>query len=421
MHEHVPQISKELVVCEARGAEWLHEVRCEDCLGCDVESKVMRPDLERFVADVLARHGVAASEGAITARVLVAADLRGIASHGVARLGRYVKGLQEGYIVPGVRFEVSEPVPAVGAIDAKNGIGQVVSELAMDLAVAKAKANGVGVVTVKNSNHFGIAGYYVQKAIDAGMVGITMTNAGPLVVPTHGADAVLGTNPIAFGAPGADGLDFLLDMATSVVPRGKLEVYDRNRKQMPVGWALDEHGYDSKNPGLVLANLLKRAGGGILPLGGRGEEFSGHKGYGLALMVDVLCGVLSGSAFGLDVGNLRRQPAPGETVAPRVGHFFLAIDIARFMPVTEFRHRLGELFGVLKNSRKALDRSTIYVHGEKEQARARLHERAGIPLAANVMASLRTIAAACGLPGPVTVADRLQRQVAGGEEGPSVS
>jgi LDH2 family malate/lactate/ureidoglycolate dehydrogenase len=417
MPEHVPQISKELVVCEARGAEWLHEVRCEECLGCEVESKVMRPDLERFVVDVLARHGVSEREGAITARVLVASDLRGIASHGVARLGRYVKGLKEGYIVPGVEFEVREPVPAVGVIDAKNGIGQVVGELAMDLAIAKAKANGVGVVTVRNSNHYGIAGYYVQKAIGEGMLGISMTNASPLVVPTHGADAILGTNPIAVGAPGADGLDFLLDMATSVVPRGKLEVYDRNRKQMPAGWAVDEHGYDSKNPGLVLANLVKRAGGGILPLGGRGEEFSGYKGYGLAMMVDVLCGVLSGSAFGLDVDNLRRAPQPGETVAPRVGHFFLALDIARFMPVAEFGARLTELVGVLKNSRKALDRSTIYVPGEKEQARARLHERSGIPLAANVLGSLRKIAAECGLPGPTTVADHLTRQVRIDEEG----
>ncbi len=421
MPEHVPQIPKELVECEARGAEWLHEVRCADCLGCDVESKVMRADLERFVIEVLARYGVSEREGAITARVLVAADLRGIASHGVARLGRYVKGLKDGYIVPDARFDVREPVPAIGVIDAKNGIGQVVSDLAMDLAVSKAKANGLGVVTVKNSNHFGIAGYYVQKAIDAGMIGISMTNAAPLVVPTHGADAILGTNPIAFGAPGADGLDFLLDMATSVVPRGKLEVYDRNRKQMPAGWAVDEHGYDSKNPGLVLANLVKRAGGGILPLGGRGEEFSGHKGYGLALMVDVLCGALSGSAFGLDVNNLKRAPRPGETVGPRVGHFFLAMDIARFMPLAEFRARLTELAGMLKNSKKALDHSTIYIHGEKEQTRARLHERAGIPLASNVLESLRKIAAECGIPGPVTVADRLQRHATGGEEGPLVS
>lgn len=410
MPEHAPQVSTELVVCEARDAEWLHEVRCADCLGCTLESKVMRPDLERFVAAVLEHHRVSPVDAAVTARVLVAADLRGIASHGVARLGRYVKGLQEGYIVPDAAFDVREPAPSIGTIDARNGIGQVVSEKAMEMAIAKAGANGVGVVTVRNSNHYGIAGYYAQKAVDAGMVGVSMTNAAPLVVPTNGSAAVLGTNPIAIGAPGAGGVDFLLDMATSVVPRGKLEVYDRNRQQMPAGWAVDEHGYDSKNPGLVLANLVKRAGGGILPLGGRGEEFGGHKGYGLALAVDVLCGVLSGSAFGPEVDNLRREAKAGGKAAPRVGHFFLAIDIARFMPLEKFRARLDELVGVLKHSPKALDRDTVYVHGEKEQTRTRLHERSGIPLAENVMSALGTIARDCGLPGPVTVADRLRRR-----------
>ena len=228
------------------------------------------------------------------------------------------------------------------------------------------------------------------------MLGISLTNAAPLVVPTFGADAILGTNPIAVGAPGRDGLDFLLDMATSVVPRGKLEVYDRNRKQMPLGWAVNANGYDTHDAGLVLHNLINRIGGGILPLGGRGEEFSGYKGYGLALMVDVLCGVLSGSAFGPDVDNMQREPRPGEVVAPRVGHFFLAVDIVRFMPLDEFRGRLADLFAMLKDSKKALDRPTIYVHGEKERIRERLHEQSGIPLAENVHATLKKIAATAG-------------------------
>jgi len=294
-------------------------------------------------------------------------------------------------------------------IDARNGIGQVVSEWAMDLAVRKARDNGVGIVTVKNSNHFGIAGYYVQKAIDANMLGVCMTNAAPLVVPTNGAEAVLGTNPIALGAPGGD-LPLLLDMATSVVPRGKLEVADRNRKQIPVGWAVDEKGFDSHNPGQVLANMLARSGGGILPLGGRGETFSGHKGYGLALLVDVLCGVLSGSAFGLDVDNLGRPAGPKGTAAPRVGHFFMAIDIARFMPVDEFTQRLDALFSMLKGSKKALDQAVIYVHGEKEHIRSLLHERGGIPITENVFDSLRRIAEECGTEPPATVADHLRRQ-----------
>lgn len=410
MNDHVPQISNELMICEGKSAEHLHEVRCEDCAGCTLESKALRPDLEAFTAGVMSRYGLPPGDAAITARVLVASDLRGIPSHGVARLGRYVKGLKEGYIVPGVTFDVREPVPAIATIDAKNGVGQVVSELAMDLAIQKARANGLGAVTVRNSNHFGIAGYYVQKAIDAGMLGICLTNAAPLVVPTHGADAILGTNPIAVGAPGEDGLDFLLDMATSVVPRGKLEVYDRNRKQMPLGWAVNANGYDTHDPGLVLRNLLDRLGGGILPLGGRGDQFSGYKGYGLALMVDVLCGVLSGSAFGPDVDNVHRAALPGEVVAPRVGHFFLVLDVGRFMPLAEFRQRLSGLFRMLKESRKATDAGEIYIHGEKEQIRARLHEQSGIPLAENVLATLRRIAAECGAAPLVTVAERLRRR-----------
>lgn len=406
---HTPQISTELLTCEALEGERLHEVQCADCETCTFENKMMRRDLEAFCARVLGHYGVPPGEAATTARVLVSADLRGIASHGVARLGRYIKGLKAGYIRPGVEFGLEEPVPAIAVIDARNGVGQVVSEWAMDLAIRKARENGVGVATVKNSNHFGIAGYYVQKAIDANMLGVCMTNAAPLVVPTNGAEAVLGTNPIAVGAPG-DPLPFLLDMATSVVPRGKLEVVDRNRKQIPVGWAVDEKGFDSRNPGQVLASMLARSGGGILPLGGRGEMFSGHKGYGLALLVDVLCGVLSGSAFGLDVDNLQRPVAPGETAAPGVGHFFMAIDIARFMPVEEFRQRLGALFSMLKDSKRALDQATIYVHGEKEQIRSLLHERVGIPIAENVFGTLRRIAEECGIDPPITVADHVKRQ-----------
>lgn len=416
MTDHVPQISNELMICEGKSAERLHEVRCEDCAGCTLESKVLRPDLEAFTADVMRRFGLPPADAAITARVLVASDLRGIPSHGVARLGRYVKGLREGYIVPGVTFDIQEPVPAIATIDAKNGVGQVVSELAMDMAIRKARANGVGIVTVRNSNHYGIAGYYAQKAIEAGMLGISLTNAAPLVVPTNGADAILGTNPVAVGAPGENGLDFLLDMATSVVPRGKLEVYDRNRKQIPLGWAVNANGFDTHDPGLVLKNLLDRLGGGILPLGGRGEHFSGYKGYGMALLVDVLCGVLSGSAYGPDVDNVH-QAKPGEVPAPRVGHFFLALDVARFMPLAEFRRRLADLFRMLKESRKATDANEIYIHGEKEQIRTRLHEQSGIPLSENVLGSLRKIAGECGAEPPVTVAERLRRRAIHTDEG----
>lgn len=406
MSEHTPRVSEELLTCDRLEAEDLHEVRCDECGRCGRDCKVWREDLEVFTTQVMERLGAPPEEARIVARVLVASDLRGIASHGVARLGRYISGIRAGYIRPGVAMDVQEPASTIGLIDARDGLGQVAGELGMNLAIRKAAEHGIGMVTVKNSNHYGIAGYYATMAVDKRMIGVSMTNAAPLVIPTHGADAILGTNPIAFGAPSARGLPFLLDTATSVVPRGKLEVYDRNRKQMPVGWAADENGYDCQNPGQVLGNLLSRAGGGILPLGGRGDQFGGHKGFGFAVMVDVLCGVLAGSAFGKDVNDLKRDVPEGQIATPRVGHFFMAIDPARFMPLDEFEARLDAFVSMLKDGKKALDQRTIFIHGEKEQVRSELHARYGIPVADNVFTALRRVAEELGIDAPATVAQR---------------
>ncbi len=400
MLDHQPVINHNLT--PDVDPQWTHEPNCEHCSGCDSEISVAKADLEAFVVGVLEKHGVGRAEGEVVARVLVSSDLRGIPSHGVARLGRYLAGIGTGFIVPGVEPEVVEPVPAIAVIDAKNGLGQVVSELAMDLAIAKAKTNGIGMVTVKNSNHYGIAGYYALKALDQRMIGVSMTNAAPLVVPTFGRQVMFGTNPIAFAAPASNHPGFMLDTATSVVPRGKLEVYDRNRTQMPPGWAMDQDGYDALNPGLVLRNLVERAGGGILPLGGRGELHSGYKGYGLAVMVDVLCGVLSGAAYGPFVYDMKRNEQKTGVAAPNVGHFFMAIDIERFMPLDEFEARMAEYIDVLRDGEKALDQERIYVHGEKEFEKAACHAKCGVPLAKNVFENLCTIAKQCGHAAPVT-------------------
>ena len=405
MSNHHPQISKELVHCELLQEDRLHEVRCAECGRCGMADKIWQSDLEAFTAAVIGHYGAPESEAETVARNLVRADLRGINSHGVARLGRYISGIKAGYIRPGVTMEVLEPSATIGVMDAKNGLGQVAAERAMGLAIEKAKGHGLGVVTVKNSNHYGIAGYYVQMAMEQGLLGLSMTNAGPLVIPTHGAQALLGTNPISLGVPTGRGLPVLIDLATSVVPRGKLEVYDRNQQQMPVGWSVDEQGYDCQNPGQVLKNLVERAGGGILPLGGRGEEFGGHKGFSLALMVDLLCGVLSGSAFGTDVHNLTREVPEGEIAAPRVGHFFLALDLERFAPREIFEERLEAFVTMIKESRKALDQNTIYIPGEKEQLRTQAHQASGIPLSKTVYDALRKIAAECDLAPPPSVAE----------------
>lgn len=406
MSESQPVIPRELVNCEAARAEWMHEVRCEDCQRCSLACKIAREDLTEFTAAVLRRYGASHDEARVTARILVSSDLRGIPSHGVARLGRYVSGMKEGYIRPGVEPTVEEPAPAIGVIDAHDGIGQVVSDMAMEMAIEKAKHSGVGVVTVRNSNHFGIAGYYVLKAIEKRMIGICMTNTAPLVVPTGGARPLLGTNPISFGAPSASHHAMLLDTATSVVPRGKLEVYDRNGRQMPPGWAVDENGADCTDPGRVLRNLISRSGGGILPLGGRTDEFGGHKGYGLALMVDVLSGVLSGSAFGPDVHDLKTPRPDGSRPTPRVGHFFGALDVGRFMPIGDFENRMDELIETLTGSPRSVDSERIFIHGEKEFVRAGLHEKSGIPIRENVMDALKRIGDEAGVEPPPTLEQR---------------
>lgn len=410
LSKHIPQIPPELWTCDLLEEESLHEVRCAECGRCGMADKVYQPDLEAFVVRVFEHYGAPNAEAEIIAANLVRADLRGIVSHGVARLGRYISGIKSGYIRPGIELGVSEPVPAIGIIDARNGVGQVAADKAMRMAIEKAKTNGVGLVTVRNSNHYGIAGYWVQLALEQKMLGISMTNAGPLVIPTHGSRALLGTNPIALGVPTASGSPILIDFATSVVPRGKLEVYDRNRKQMPVGWTVDEQGFDCQNPGLVLKNLINRVGGGILPLGGRGEEFGGHKGFCLAVMVDLLCGVLSGSAYGDDVHNLKAEVPEGEIAAPRVGHFMMALDIEKFMPLAAFEARAQGFVDMVRDNPKALDQERIFLPGEKEEERTRLHRTHGIPLSNIVYNTLRKIAADIGVEPPPSVAERSRDQ-----------
>src|SRR5213596_4270662 len=346
--------------------------------------------LRHFCEQVLMKLGVPAEDARVTTDVLVVADLRGIDSHGVARLGRYVSGLKEGFMKPTDQSRMIKETKATALLDGGQSLGQVVGTRAMNLAIRKAKDTAVGVVAVRNSNHYGIAGYYSLMALEHNLIGVSMTNAGPLVVPTFGRTSILGTNPISLAAPASKEKPFVLDMATSVVPRGKLEVYDRLKKKMPLGWAVDATGKGTSDPHIVLDALSKRLGGGILPLGGEGEEHSGHKGYGLALMVDVLCGVLSGSATGLGVDV--------DKAKPNVGHFFMAIDPAAFRQLDGFKRDMDRLARELKDSPKAHGQNRIYVHGEKSFARMEKYRQEGIPLDPKVVENLKKIGADLGVP-----------------------
>jgi LDH2 family malate/lactate/ureidoglycolate dehydrogenase len=351
---------------------------------------IPEPTLREFIVDVFRTLGVPAREAKVTADVLIAADLRGIGSHGVARLPRYVSGIKAGSIVPKDASRIVKQTRATALVDGGNGLGQVVARKAMEIAIRKARETAVGFATVRNSNHYGIAGYYAMMALKAGMIGISSTNAAPLVVPTFGRTAVLGTNPISVAVPTGKEDPFVLDMATSVVPRGTIEVYDRQGKEMPLGWAVDPTGHSTTNPRIVLEALAKRLGGGILPLGGEGETFSGHKGYGLALLVDILCGALPGAATALDVYADER--------AANVGHFFGAIDVRAFRPLPAFKRDMDKLLRTLRESPKAEGHDRIYVHGEKSREMERGRRAKGIPLGPKVVDSLRKIGADAGLP-----------------------
>lgn len=354
--------------------------------------------LREFCTLVFQKLGVSEEDALVTADVLVTADLRGIDSHGVARLRRYVTGLRDGTIIARPSEQMVRETPTTALIDAGGGLGQPVSRRAMALAIQKAHQYGSGFVAVRNSNHYGIAGYYAMMALEHDCIGFSMTNADVLVVPTFGRNAMLGTNPIAVAAPAGQERPFVLDMATSTVPRGKLEVYERLGKPMPLGWATDEHGVPTEDAGRVLDNLKKRAGGGLLPLGGAGELMSGHKGYGLALWVDIFCAVLSGAAY---ADLVYPKAADGTPLPANLGHFFGAWRVDGFRPLEEFKVAMDELQRRLKEAPKAEGESRIYIHGEKEYEETERRLRDGIPLGPKVAADLRAIGEELGVPFPV--------------------
>jgi L-2-hydroxycarboxylate dehydrogenase (NAD+) len=347
-------------------------------------------DLLAFTAQVFEKHGVPPDDARTTADVLVAADKRGIGSHGVARLGRYVKYLQDGVVEPKPSVTTVKETPVTALVDGGNGLGQVVGFWGMRLCIKKAKESGLAFVAVRNSNHFGIAAYYSMMALDEGLIGISLTNSAPLVVPTFARDIFYGTNPLSVAAPTWEERPFVLDMATSTVPRGKLEVYNRAGKPLPLTWATDASGQPTPNAAEVLDNLLKRRGGGLSPLGGASEETGGHKGYGLGVMVDIFTGVLSGGYYGPLVYGKKGE-------ASGVCHFFGAIKIDCFLPPQDFKKAMDDMIRRLKTASKAEGKERIYVHGEKEYERedAQLES---VAIGAKVAEALKEIGQQAGVP-----------------------
>lgn len=361
--------------------------------------RVAFDDLVEFSKQVFMKMGLNETDAFISADVLVRADLRGISSHGVQRLGRYYNGIKDGIIIPDARPEVVKEGGAFIWVDAHHSMGQVAAHETMEKVIEKAKQSGIAVGTVYNSNHYGYAGHYAIMAMEEGLLGFSLTNSAPLVVPTFGKEAVLGTNPISLAAPTKRNRPFVLDFATSVVARGKIEMYNKKGEKMPENWAVDEEGKVSTDPARILKNLAERLGGGILPLGGVGETYGGHKGYGMSFLVDILSGVLSGANFSIKVAS--KKPAKeGEKPYHNVGHFFLAIDPEIFVGREEFMERLDEIIDIIKNSEKAKGQDRIYIHGEKEFEKMDEYMKEGIPLIERVYLDMKKIGDSLGVPFP---------------------
>ncbi len=360
-------------------------------------TRVRRAVLQAFCSQVFQKMGVSAPDADIASEVLVAADARGIPSHGIARLPQYLTGIRTGGMIPGASIATLFESPTTLVVHAHGALGAPVSHATMTRVIDKARASGVALGCVKDSNHFGIAGYYAMMALHHNMLGIAMTNTAALGVPTFGRQVMYGTNPIAFAAPADEEGGFVLDMSTTVVTKGKIEVYDRTGQELPSGWAADKTGLPATDARTILDDMWHRVGGGLLPLGGEGELLSGYKGYGLAVMVDILTAVLCGAPFGPQVTDT-------EGSMGRVSHFFAAVRIDAFRDPAGFREDMDRMLTGLVESPRAEGAERIYFAGQKEQEREAEAEREGVPVLKQTYQAICDIALEYGLPQPERMA-----------------
>lgn len=333
---------------------------------------------------VFEKMGVPSEEAKICADVLIQSDLHGIESHGVGRLKMYFDRLKEGVQYARTDIEVISDKAATAVWDGNHGMGQVISYRAMEKAIEKAKEFGVGIVVVRNSTHYGIAGYYPLLAVKRNMLGISYSNARPSICPLFGVDAMLGTNPIAFGAPTNLPYPFLFDAATSISQRGKIEHLARLGEPTPIGWAIDRAGNSHTDTKKLLYDLIANQAS-MVGLGGTSEDTGGHKGYGLAVMVEILCAALQNGSFMNGLHGFE-----GDKKVPyRLGHFFMAIDIEHFIELKTFKKITTEILVSLQNSTLKPGEERIWVAGEKEYYSTLQVQQEGIPVNLELEKQLR--------------------------------
>ncbi len=342
-------------------------------------------DLRIFTEKVFLAIGCSGDHAKLAADVLIRSDLRGIDSHGVARLSGYVRLWEAGRINPAPDIRVIHDTPSTAVVDGDQGLGLVVAPKAMEIAMEKAEKVGTGWVSVKNSNHFGIAGYHTLMAVEKDMIGIAMTNASPLVAPTFAVERMLGTNPIAVAIPTDHEPTFVADMATTTAANGKLEILQRTDQDAPVGWVQNKEGQPSKDP-----HELKK-GGALLPLGGDREHGS-HKGYALGAIVDIFSAVFSGANYGPWAPPfVSFLPLPDDRVGEGLGHFMGAMRIDAFRPAGEFKNHMDNW---IRRFRKTapVDGKKVLIPGDPEREMESVRATEGIPLNDNVVKDLQEVA-----------------------------
>lgn len=348
--------------------------------------------LRGFCERVFGHYGVPEEDARTAADVLLAADLRGIDSHGVARLVTYCDMLELGRINPRCRPRIVRETPSTATVDGDNGLGLVVGPWANRVAMDKADAAGSGWVSVRNTNHYGIAGWYVLRALERDLVGWSMTNSTKLVAPLWGAERMLGTNPIAIAFPGLEEPPIVIDMASCAAAYGKVEIARRTGSAIPLGWAIDEHGALTSDPQAMID------GGALLPLGSERER-GGHKGYALALMVDVLSAVLSGANWGPFTPPFAlRQEIPARSVGLGIGHFFGALRIDGFIEPDEFKRQIDDLVRTFRRTKPAPGTRGPLLPGDPERECERERAVHGIPLVAAVVQDLGAVSQRTGIP-----------------------
>ncbi|ATL45796.1 malate dehydrogenase [Chitinophaga caeni] len=350
-----------------------------------MEQNFSYEQLVHFTRKVFSLMGCPDDHAILASNVLLAADARGIDSHGVARLSGYVRLWEAGRINPVPDIKIIHQTPSTATVDGDKGLGLVVAPFAMKVAIEKAALVGSGWVSVKNSNHFGIAGQHAMMALEQDMIGMAMTNASPLVAPTFATERMLGTNPIAVAIPADRQPPFVADFATTTAANGKLEILQRKEHEAPIGWVQDKDGHCSTDP-----NILKQ-GGALLPLGGDRDHGS-HKGYCLGAIVDIFSAVLSGANYGPWAPPfVSFLPLPPNPVGEGLGHFFGAMRVDGFRPANEFKSHMDQWIERFRNT-EAVDGKKVLIPGDPEREMEAIRMKEGIPLLAPVVKDLKELA-----------------------------